>query len=101
MLMDWRTYISTDQATSRDKGYITSVRIIVPTGLNGLAAGVSSDDILRLFRSFPTISERLGQDEQAMSQTSSRHYPNAPITEAVLDLRVYPRADVKVDDLAS
>ena len=35
-----------------------------------------------------------------MSETSTRHYPNAPITEAVLDLRVFPRSDLKVDELA-
>jgi hypothetical protein len=35
-----------------------------------------------------------------MSETSTRHYPNAPITEAVLDLRIFPRSDLKVDELA-
>ena len=31
---------------------------------------------------------------------TERHYPNAPITEAVLDLRVIGRADLKIDDLS-
>lgn len=35
-----------------------------------------------------------------MSETSTRHYPNAPITEAVLDLRIFPRSDLKVGELA-
>jgi uncharacterized protein (TIGR04255 family) len=29
----------------------------------------------------------------------SRHYPKAPITEAIIDLRVQPRADLSMDDL--
>jgi uncharacterized protein (TIGR04255 family) len=35
-----------------------------------------------------------------MTRTSPRHYPNAPITEAVLDLRVAPRSNVKVEELS-
>lgn len=31
--------------------------------------------------------------------TETRHYPNAPITEAILDLRVFPRPDIKLDEL--
>jgi uncharacterized protein (TIGR04255 family) len=30
---------------------------------------------------------------------ATRHYPNAPITEAILDLRVSPRPDIKSEEL--
>jgi len=35
------------------------------------------------------------------NMSTSRHYPKAPITEAIIDLRVQPRADLKTDELDS
>jgi uncharacterized protein (DUF433 family) len=50
--MDWRTRITTDQAVCHGKACIKGTRIMASVVLDNLAAGQSSDEILRLY---PTL----------------------------------------------
>jgi uncharacterized protein (DUF433 family) len=50
--MDWRTRITTDPAVCHGKACIKGTRIMASVVLDNLAAGQSSDEILRLY---PTL----------------------------------------------
>lgn len=50
--MDWRARISTDPAVCHGRACIKGTRIMVSVILDNLAAGVSPDDVLRLY---PTV----------------------------------------------
>ncbi len=51
--MDWRTRITIDPATCHGKACIKGTRIMASVVLDNLAAGQSSDDVLRLY---PTLT---------------------------------------------
>ena len=50
--MDWRTRISIDPAVCHGKACIKGTRIMVSVVLDNLAAGLSADDIVKLY---PTL----------------------------------------------
>ena len=50
--MDWRTHISIDPAVCHGKACIKGTRIMVSVVLDNLAAGLSADDIVKLY---PTL----------------------------------------------
>ena len=50
--MDWRTRINNDPAVCHGKACIKGTRIMVSVVLDNLAAGLSADDIVKLY---PTL----------------------------------------------
>ena len=50
--MDWRTHISIDPAVCHGKACIKGTRIMVSVVLDNLAAGLSADDVVKLY---PTL----------------------------------------------
>ena len=51
--MDWRTRITTDPAICHGKACIKGTRIMASVVLDNLAAGLSADEVLRLY---PTLT---------------------------------------------